>query len=105
MGLGNSSFGEGSALHWEERLEIGEKRSAPYILYGTSACHLCDLAEALLLAERGGAAAVDFKKVDISESDALFERYGLRIPVLLHPAGGELGWPFNAADVRRFTGS
>ncbi len=63
-------------------------------LYGTSACHLCDLAEELLLETLGGRKEA-FEKVDISESDALFERYGLTIPVLAHPDGRELQWPFD----------
>jgi hypothetical protein len=72
-------------------------------LYGTGACHLCDLAEALLirLAEEGGDFA--FHKVDISKSDQLFERYGIRIPVLRHPDGAELDWPFSPGELRLFT--
>ena len=42
------------------------------------------------------------EEVDISEDDALFERYGLTIPVLRHPEGAEIGWPFDAAQVRAF---
>ena len=45
---------------------------------------------------------VDFHKVDISESDALFERYGVLIPVLRHPDGGELHWPFSAEQLEQF---
>ncbi len=59
-------------------------------LYGTSACHLCELAAALLV--RRGA---DFIEVDISESDELFERYGVTIPVLRREDGAELNWPFD----------
>lgn len=68
-----------------------------YTLYGTSACHLCEIAEAML--KRQGAA---FDKVDISASDGLFERYGVRIPVLQHPDGRELGWPFTEAELSAF---
>jgi hypothetical protein len=71
-----------------------------YVLFGTSACHLCELAEALLLARSG----LDFVKVDISDSDLLFERYGVAIPVLKHPGGAELGWPFDAAQLDTFLG-
>ena len=73
----------------------------PYILYGTSACHLCELAESLLLSlnEEG-----NFEKVDIAESDELFERYGVRIPVLRAPDGSELNWPFTARDLGLFLG-
>ncbi|MEP5569002.1 MAG: glutaredoxin family protein [Halioglobus sp.] len=67
------------------------------ILYGTSACHLCELAAALLKT-----ADLEFEEVDISESDALFERYGVTIPVLKRQDGVELNWPFDAASVRTF---
>lgn len=41
--------------------------------------------------------------VDIAESDALFEQYGLSIPVLRRcDTGGELGWPFDAEQVVAF---
>jgi Glutaredoxin-like domain (DUF836) len=73
-----------------------------YILYGTSACHLCELAEALLESVGDAPGPPAFHKADISESDELFERYGLRIPVLAHRSGEELGWPFSAEELRRF---
>jgi len=73
-----------------------------FILYGTSGCHLCEQAEALLaplLSRRGW----DLREVDISDSDELLERYGVRIPVLLRVAdGGELGWPFAQAEAEAF---
>jgi hypothetical protein len=67
-------------------------------LYGTSACHLCEQAEALLgpLLPSAGLA---LKPVDISDDEDLLERYGLRIPVAAGqmPNGEwlELGWPFD----------
>ena len=70
------------------------------ILYSTSACHLCEQAEALLLpwVERGVLIAVD----DIADTDELFERYGERIPVLRRPdTDAELDWPFDAAAVEK----
>ena len=76
-----------------------------FLLYGTSACHLCELAEDMLIALRARGGAVTYEKCDIAESDLLFERYGLRIPVLLHPDGRELGWPFDAASLAEFVSS
>lgn len=72
------------------------------ILYGTEACHLCHEAERLLrdLVERGVPLA--WEEVDIADNDALFERYGLSIPVLRHADGRELAWPFDAAALQRF---
>lgn len=66
-------------------------------LFGTSACHLCELAEGLLVQ-----ADVQFSVVDISESDALFERYGVTIPVLRRDDGAELNWPFDAMTLAAF---
>lgn len=69
-------------------------------LYSTSACHLCELAKGLM--EGAGLA---FEEVDIAQSDELFELYGVRIPVLRHPDGRELGWPFGPEDVAAFVGA
>jgi len=67
-------------------------------LYGTSCCHLCDEAEAILR-EMG----IDADHVDIVDDDELLEKYGIRIPVLTRvDTGGELGWPFDAVAVLRF---
>ena len=74
------------------------------ILYSTPACHLCDTAHALIEPYLQ-ALAIEVMEVDISESDDLFERYGVRIPVLQHPDGRELNWPFSQAQVRSFLAS
>jgi len=76
------------------------------LLYGTDHCHLCELAEALVaeaLAEAGQ--AWEFKKVDISESEELFDRYGWTIPVLAKPGDDELRWPFDATALEAFLAS
>ena len=73
-----------------------------YRLYGTSACHLCELAEALVVTALRNGAQCTVEDIDISESDDLMARYGERIPVLRHPDGRELNWPFSAQDVERF---
>ncbi len=68
------------------------------VLYGTSCCHLCEQAEAIL--HELGAVA---KHIDIVEDDDLLEKYGVRIPVLRRADNGaELGWPFDAAAVTSF---
>ena len=72
---------------------------APLELYSTPACHLCELAEALLQGARRAAPGLTWTVVDISADDGLFERYGERIPVLRFASGEELGWPFTAADL------
>jgi len=70
-------------------------------LFGTLGCHLCELAEAELmpLVEHG----LLVELVDIAESEALVEAYGLRIPVLRRvDTGEELSWPFDTAQVVNF---
>jgi hypothetical protein len=71
----------------------------PLTLYGTSACHLCELAEEILEPLVAAGIASPFEKQDISDDDALFEAYGERIPVLRDCHGRELGWPFDAEAV------
>lgn len=72
-------------------------------LFGTLGCHLCELAEAevMPLVEHG----LLVELVDIAESQALFEAYGLRIPVLRRiDTGEELEWPFETVQVVTFLG-
>ena len=67
-------------------------------LYGTSYCHLCEEAEAILRE-----AEVVAEHIDIADDDGLLEKYGVRIPVLRRiDNGAELGWPFDAASVAQF---
>ena len=84
------------------QLQEGAERVAQLILYGTSACHLCDTAEQLLRSQLAAAVSCTYVKRDISDCDVLFERYGIRIPVLRHPDGRELDWPFDAAQLAGF---
>ncbi len=84
------------------KLRIEQGLTKPFILYGTSACHLCEMAEALIESLVGSDCNLVYEKHDIAGSDELFERYGLHIPVLQHPAGVELFWPFDADSLREF---
>lgn len=70
-------------------------------LFSTSACHLCDQAKDLIVPLLGSGEVLEV--VDISESDELIERYGIRIPVVLREdTGAEIGWPFDASRFREF---
>lgn len=69
-------------------------------LYGTTGCHLCDEAEALLR-KVAASRPVEWRYVDIALDEALVEQYGIRIPVLRTDDGRELGWPFSLLDVLR----
>jgi len=66
--------------------------------YGTSGCHLCD--EAIALLEAIG--NVTWHKIDIADDDALLARYGTRIPVLARSDGREIGWPFGTTELTAF---
>mgnify|MGYP003666924082 CR=1 FL=1 len=74
-------------------------------LYGTSACHLCEQAQSMLAAQLDTQTDTGVEPVDIVESDVLFERYGLLIPVLQHPDGRELNWPFDPQQLQAFLAS
>lgn len=69
------------------------------VLYMTESCHLCEEAEAVILAP-AHARGLQLIKVDISTNDALIDRYGLSIPVLAMPERNrELGWPFSGEEL------
>jgi hypothetical protein len=72
------------------------------LLFSTESCHLCEQALSLLQPwlRRGWSV----REVDISESDELFQRYGLVIPVLRREEGSELNWPFDEEMLARFLG-
>jgi predicted DCC family thiol-disulfide oxidoreductase YuxK len=63
-------------------------------------CHLCEQAKEMLnpLLE---AKNIQLKVLNVSEDQALFEQYGLRIPVVIFADGSEKGWPFTAAQIAR----
>ncbi|MCS5558330.1 MAG: glutaredoxin family protein [Oceanospirillaceae bacterium] len=71
-------------------------------LMGTSGCHLCDDAEALLV-QCVNFDTSDIILVDIVESDVLLARYATRIPVLYcTDSRQELNWPFDRQAVTQF---
>ena len=73
-----------------------------YILYSTSACHLCEEAEAIIhpIQQRSG---FMLQKIDIAESDALISEYGTRIPVLYCKRTTQsLEWPFDESKLVQF---
>ncbi|MGA9660382.1 MAG: glutaredoxin family protein [Pseudomonas alloputida] len=72
-------------------------------LFGTLGCHLCEVAEAVLMPLVDHGLLVEL--VDIAESEPLLERYGLIIPVLRRcDNGAELHWPFDTEQVVAFLG-
>ncbi|MHA7926373.1 MAG: glutaredoxin family protein [Marinobacter sp.] len=72
------------------------------LFYTTSQCHLCELAEALLI-NTPMPEPIPVDVVDIAQSEELVERYGIRIPVLRrNDTGAELDWPFNRDELLTF---
>jgi len=69
-------------------------------LYTTAGCHLCDLADTILLALPAHH-QVEIIHTEIGDSDELVERYGIRIPVLEFSDGSEIGWPFEQGDIEK----
>ncbi len=70
-------------------------------LYTTSGCHLCEQAKSLFwpCAQTLG---LQLSEVDISTSEEMVERYGIRIPVLACHTGAEIGWPFDQQELLQF---
>ena len=72
------------------------------LLYTTSGCHLCAIAENLLHETLGLA---QFQPIEIADDEALLACYGLRIPVLQRAdTKAELDWPFDAAMISHLVG-
>ncbi|WP_248752344.1 glutaredoxin family protein [Pseudomonas sp. MWU15-20650] len=70
-------------------------------LFTTLGCHLCELAEQEIMPLVDHGLMVEL--IDVADSEALFEAYGLRIPVLRRvDTGAELGWPFDTEQVVSF---
>ena len=70
-------------------------------LYTTLGCHLCEQALSQLYELQREGLPVDINETEISDSEVLFEKYSLRIPVV---AAGEeeIGWPFTLPELRAF---
>ena len=73
------------------------------ILYHTSGCHLCELAEDVVAQACVAGADIQLTLVDIADSDELMQRYGWTIPVLSR-GGSELNWPFDLDKLRAWLG-
>ena len=63
-------------------------------------CHLCDQAKAMLypLLEVKN---IQLNELNVSDDAALFEQYGMRIPVVIFTDGSEKGWPFTATQIAK----
>lgn len=71
-------------------------------LYTTLGCHLCEECKSVIWPVLS-AQNIQLKDVEIADDNDLFERYGLRIPVVrLDGAEEDLGWPFTSEDLLRY---
>lgn len=68
------------------------------ILYTTAGCHLCNLANELLLAIPPHY-KLQIIATEIGDDDDLVDRYGIRIPVVQFTDGSEIAWPFKQVDI------
>lgn len=72
------------------------------VLMTTLGCHLCEVAEGLIVESLPGL-GVGVEAQEIAEDDQLVDKYGVRIPVLVcEISGQELAWPFDAAGLVGF---
>lgn len=67
--------------------------------FTTLGCHLCE--EALFMLKSLELNDSIVEEIEISDSDQLMERYGIRIPVLAIK-DQELGWPFSVDELKNF---
>tara|TARA_B100000767_G_scaffold53513_1_gene49161 strand:+ start:339 stop:611 length:273 start_codon:yes stop_codon:yes gene_type:complete len=81
-------------------LDIVPKRQLQ--LLGTVGCHLCDLAETLLV-QCLDLSLVEVELIDIADTDELVALYGAKIPVLRCLQNQKvLFWPFDSDAVSDF---
>ncbi len=75
-----------------------------FILFGTDCCHLCEQAQALIShSEAMLTSQIAVEEIDIAEHSQWFDKYSVRIPVLLHPESqAELVWPFDEQVLTKF---
>ncbi|WP_299491691.1 glutaredoxin family protein [uncultured Shewanella sp.] len=67
-----------------------------YVLYGTEGCHLCELAEALVIEFH-----LNVLHKDICDDDTLAKQYGVSIPVLKQvKTDQEIAWPFTQVEIQ-----
>ena len=71
-------------------------------LYSTLACHLCEIAEEIILT-RIDKSDFFLEKIDIADDTELLKKYGVSIPVLYSgKINKELFWPFDSDSVESF---
>jgi hypothetical protein len=73
------------------------------LLFGTSGCHLCEQAEAIIDEYRRTDKELKIHIIDIAEQELWQYLYAVRIPVLHDPETlTDISWPFDLAAVEKF---
>ena len=73
------------------------------ILFGTSACHLCEQAHEILERFLIHFPKIRLELIDIAEQTQWQAQYAVKIPVLYDvDTQSELNWPFDETDVTTF---
>lgn len=95
----NSKF-EGISLIVE--ISHQETLMTNLVIYGTSACHLCEEASEIVRKVQS-VHPFSLNEIDIIDDDQSYERYSLTIPVLSNASGTRiLCWPFDEKQVHQF---
>ena len=71
-------------------------------LYTTLGCHLCDEAMSMVHLLHGQGIDIVLEEIEISDSDSLIKRYGIRVPVIAREDDEEIDWPFSANELVSF---
>ena len=80
-----------------------DNKTREVLLFSSLGCHLCEQAEELLHMLQAEGNELLIEKIEITDSEALVERYGVHIPVLRRKDNQqELFWPFNKASLSAF---
>ena len=80
-------------------LEEERNVSEQVVFYHTSDCHLCDVAEEMILPLLI-ASGVVAEAIDVADDQDAFARFGMQIPVLYFPATDtSVLWPFDRQAV------
>lgn len=84
-----------------ENPELGSPENrAKWWLLGTSGCHLCDIAEQLMI-QFQAVQPITYKTVDIADfSEPLMMEFATTIPVILTPTK-RLNYPFSVLDLQQ----
>lgn len=72
--------------------------------FTTLGCHLCEQAAQLIgELQRDSHPDLFVESIDIADDDVLFERYGIRIPVVKRiDVDQDLGWPFDKDGLKQY---